>query len=191
MPNRALAVNRRLFRVQRHEPGVRSVAAKRCASMYPTPRHDDEDCPRPTRPSRKDGPLPCPRQAVGPACHHPLANGQSRWRYRPKSCRLRLASRHVFQHGFSPPKRASRLALSRCINARSASRTNAVFSEAPAKASALASRSSSSAMRVRLAIFFNESINSGIQQCLLKCLRGINSLAKQAPTHLALRAAAH
>jgi len=60
-----------------------------------------------------------------------------------------------FNPGSEPPKRASRFALSRCISARKASRTNAVLSETPVNASALASKSSSSAMVVRMAISFD------------------------------------
>jgi hypothetical protein len=54
--------------------------------------------------------------------------------------------------GSLPPSFASRRALSRSINALSASRTNADFSLRPVNAWALANNSSSSAMVVRTAI---------------------------------------
>jgi hypothetical protein len=54
--------------------------------------------------------------------------------------------------GSLPPRRASRRAASRSINARSASRTKADFSRIPVYASAFASSSSSSARVVRIFI---------------------------------------
>jgi hypothetical protein len=54
--------------------------------------------------------------------------------------------------GSLPPRRASRRAASRSINARSASRTKADFSRIPVYASAFASSSSSSARVVRICI---------------------------------------
>src|SRR3974390_2072693 len=58
--------------------------------------------------------------------------------------------RGVFRRGSLPPKRAKRRALSRSINALSASRTIADFSFKPVNSRALANCSSSSAKVVRM-----------------------------------------
>jgi hypothetical protein len=58
-----------------------------------------------------------------------------------------------FRSGSLPPRRASRLALSRSISAFKASRTRLAFSVKPVNAWALATSSSSSARVVRIVIF--------------------------------------